>query len=125
MASTIEGVRRLRTFLIISVAGLVSLMFGWWAYRELGLQYARWKYSREFTPGMKREEIENRLLVEGIRSWGQSPEFVSLGWEVSYALVCAPREVALELEFEMKDAKPSGADVLRTVKVVRQERGCL
>jgi hypothetical protein len=101
-------------------------MAGWWAYRESYLKYAEWKYSREFKPGMKRQEIEDRLLAEGIRFWPESSnDFVSLGYEVSYSPICAPREAALMLAFEVENATPSGADVLRSVRPVRQERGCL
>lgn len=103
-------------------------MFSWWAYRELRLSYVERKYSREFTPGMRRQEIENRLLSEGIRFFPEPPlfdDFVSLGEEVRYVPVCAPREVGLMLQFEVHDGSPSGADVLRSVKPVREERGCL
>jgi hypothetical protein len=120
-------VKRLRNLLSVSALGLVLVMFGWWAYRELCLRYAEWKYSREFIPGMKRQDIENRLLSEGIRFWQGPPliEFVSLGEEVRYSLVCAPREVALMLQFEVHSGTASGTDVLQSVKYVRQERGCL
>ncbi len=125
--ANIEDVKRLLTCLSVSVLGLVLLMFSWWAYRELCLRCAEWKYTREFTQGMKRQDIENRLLSEGIRFWPEPPlvEFVSLGYEVRYSPVCAPREVALMLQFEGHDGTPSVADVLRSVKLVRQERGCL
>jgi hypothetical protein len=75
---------------------------------------------------MKRQDIENRLLSEGIRFFPETPldDFVSLGDEVRYSLACAPREVGLMLEFEVHDMKPSGTDVLRRVSLVRQERGC-
>lgn len=127
IGANIEDVKRLLTCLRVSALGLVLLMFSGWAYRELRLRYAEWKYTREFTPGMKRQDIENRLLSEGIRFWPEPPlvEFVSLGYEVSYSPVCSPREAALLLEFEVHDGTPSGADVLRRVKPVRQERGCL
>jgi hypothetical protein len=126
-ASTIEDVRPLRSLFSISAIVLVSLLFGRWAYRELGLRYAEWKLSRELTPGMERQDIENRLLSKGTRFLVEPPnrEFVSLGDEVSYSIACAPREVGLMLEFEAQDTTPSGADVLRSVKLVRQERGCL
>jgi hypothetical protein len=58
------------------------------------------KYSREFTPGMERQEIETRLLSEGIRFFPEPPlfDFVSLGEEVRYSPICAPREVGLLLQ---------------------------
>jgi hypothetical protein len=107
--------------------GLVLTVFGWWAYRELCLDYAQRKYSGEFTPGMKRDVIENRLLSEGIRFFPESADvdFISVGDEVRFALVCAPREVGLLLEFEARDGTSSRAEVLRSVRRVRQERGCL
>jgi len=127
MGANIEDMKRLLIFLSFSGLGLVMLIFGWWAYRELRLRDAERKYSREFTPGMKRQEIENRLLSEGIRFFPEAPlfAFVSLGTEVRYSPICAPREVGLMLQFEAHDGTPSGADVLRSVKPVRQERGCL
>ena len=127
IASTIEDVRRLRDLLTISILVVVLLLFGRWAYRELGLRYAERKYSREFTPGMKRQDIEYQLLSRGIRFLVEPPnrEFVSLGDEVSYSIACAPREVGLMLEFQVRDSTPSGADILRSVKLVREERGCM
>jgi hypothetical protein len=102
-------------------------MFGWLSYREFDLRYMQWKYSREFIPGMKRQAIEDRLLSEGIRFFPESPnvDFVSVGDEVSYSLVCAPREVGLLLEFKVHEGTPSGNEVLQSVKPVRQERGCM
>jgi len=89
MRRKIEDVRRPRGFLGISALGLVLLIVGWWGYRELSLRYTGWKYSREFTPGMKRQDIESRLLAERIRFWPEaSQEFVSLGYEVFYPLPC-------------------------------------
>ena len=82
--------------------------FGWWAYRELRLRHAEWKYSRELVSGMKRQEIENRLLSEGIRFLPEPLfNFVSLGKEVSYSPICAPRQVGLTLQFEVqRDVDP-------------------
>jgi hypothetical protein len=119
--------KRLLTFLSGSALALVVLMFSWWAYRELRLRHAEWKYSRELVPGMKRQEIENRLLSEGIRFLPEPLfDFVSLGEEVSYSPICAPREVGLMLQFEVRhDGTPLGVNVLQSVKQIRQERGCL
>jgi hypothetical protein len=112
--------------LIVSALALVLSMFGWWAYRELGLRYAQWKYSRELKAGTRRHVIENWLLSEGIRFFPQSPnvDFVSVGDEVRYSVACAPREVGLLLEFKVDDGTSSGDEVLQSVKRVRQERGC-
>ena len=116
----IEDVKRLLIVLIASVLGIAVPMFGWWGCRELSIRNTESKYSREFKPGMKRQAIEDRLLAGGVRFWPDSSfnaDFVSAGNEVSYALICAPREAGLLLEFE--------GDVLQSVKPVRQERGCV
>jgi hypothetical protein len=49
---------------------------------------------------MERQEIETRLLSEGIRFFPEPPlfDFVSLGEEVRYSPICAPREVGLLLQ---------------------------
>ena len=69
---------------------------------ELRLRNVEQRYSRDFIPGMRRQEIESRLLSEGIRFWPGPPqyEFVSLGEEVRYSIVCASREVGLMLQFK-------------------------
>jgi len=121
-------VKRLRYLLLVSALGLVLSICGWWAYRELSLEHGQGSYSREFVPGMKRQVIEDRLLSEGIRFFPESPsvDFVSVGFEAfPHSVICAPREVGLVLQFELRNGAPSGADVLRTVMPVRQERGCL
>src|SRR5579863_8904261 len=102
-------------------------MFAWWAYSELGLRYAQWKYSRELKPGTRRRVVENRLSSEGIRFFSQSPnvDFVSVGEEIRYSLACAPREVGLLFEFKAFADAPSGSEVLQGVQPVRQERGCM
>ena len=119
--------KRPRELLIASALALVLSMFGWWSYRELRLKYVEWKYSRELKLGTKRQVIENWLSSEGIRFFPESPsvDFVSVGAEVRYSLVCAPREVGLLLEFTVDDATSSGAEILQGVKPVRQERGCM
>jgi hypothetical protein len=102
-------------------------MFGWLAYREFGLRYEQWKYSRALKPGTRRQDIENRLLSAGIRFFPESPkvDFVSVGHEVRYSLACAPREVGLLLEFKARDGASSEAEVLQDIRPVRQERGCM
>jgi hypothetical protein len=123
----IEDVKRLRNFTIASALALVLSMFGWWSYRELGLRYAQRKYSREFKPGTKRQVVENRLLAEGIRFFPESPnvDFVPVGNEVRYSLVCAPREAGLLLEFQTQDGTSSGDEILQRVEPVREKRGCM
>ncbi len=126
VVANIKGVRWLIIYLSGSALGLVLLMSSWWAVRELRLRNVEQRYSREFIPGMKRQEIESRLLSEGIRFWPGPPqyEFVSLGEEVRYSIVCAPREVGLMLQFKVDGSTPSGTDLLQSVKPVREERGC-
>jgi hypothetical protein len=126
-SAKIEDVKRARTLLIGSALGLVIPVFGWLGYRELSLGYVQRKYSHQLIPGMKRQVIEDRLLSERIRFFPESPDvdFVSVGDEPRYSLVCAPREVGLLLKFEVRDGVSSTADVLRSVKHVRQERGCM
>lgn len=124
----IKDVKRLLKFLIVSALGLMLTLFGWWAYAEWYLARVQGKYSREFIPGMKRQAIEHRLLSEGIRFSPESPalDFVSVGSEIRYwVVICAPREVGLMLEFEVHGGESSGADILRIVTPVREERGCL
>jgi hypothetical protein len=120
-------VKRLRKLLIVSALGLMLSTFGWWACVEMYLTHMQGKYSREFMPGMKRQLIEDRLLSEGIRFFPESTalDFVSVGYEVFPGLICAPREVGLMLQFEAHGGRSSGADALRTVTPVREERGCL
>jgi hypothetical protein len=123
----IKDVRLLRILLIVSALGLMLFMFGWWACVDLYLAHVQGKYSREFMPGMKRQVIEDRLMSEGIRFFPESPalDFVSAGYEVRYwVVICATREVGLMLEFGVHAGRSSGADVLRTVTPVREERGC-
>ena len=117
----------MRNLLIASTLGAVLTILGWWAWRELRLEYMQEKHSSKLVLGMKRQVIENRLLSEGIRFFPESDDldFVSVGYDVHQSLICAPREVGLLLEFEARDLTPSGDDVLRSVKRVRQERGCL
>ncbi len=119
-------VKRRRNWLILSVLVLSLSTLGW-GYPELSSAYARWKLSRAFTLGMKRQVIERRLLSERTRFWPESPEidFVSAGFEARYSLVCAQREVGLQLQFEVREGKPSEADALRSVTSVRKEHGCL
>jgi hypothetical protein len=123
----IEDVKRLRNLLIVSPLAVVLSLFGWWAYRELSVRYAQWKYSRELKTGTRRQIIENRLLSEGIRFFPESPnvDFVSVGDEIRYSLACAPREVGLLLEFTVHEGTSSRDEVLQSVKPVRQERGCM
>lgn len=119
--------KRLLRILVFSTLGLILLMSGWWAYREAGLRYAQWKYSRELKPGTTRQVIEDRFLSAGVRFYPESPgvDFVSVGDEMRYSIACAPREVGMLLEFKTHDGAPSGADVLESEKTVRQERGCM
>ena len=99
-------------------------VLGWRAYRELRLEYAQRTYTLEFMCGIKRDIIENRILSEGIRFFPESADvdFVPVGDEVRFALVCAPREVGLLFEFEECEGTCSGAEVLRSVNVSTRTR---
>jgi hypothetical protein len=121
-----EDVTRPPALVLTSIVALLLSPFAWWACRELGLRYAQWKYTLEFETGTKRQAIENRLLSEGIRFFpvGPNVDFVSVGNEVSYSFACAPRGVGLRLVFGMRGAS-LGAEVLESVKPVREERGCM
>jgi len=123
---TIDDVKRPRTILFFlrwvhcGYLGVVGIS-------RVTSDYALWKYSGELVPGMTRNEIENRLISEGIGFFPETPDrnFVSVSVEVQTSLACAPRAVGLLLEFEMRGPTSSGSDVLRNVRSVRRERGCL
>ena len=69
---------------------------------------------------MTRREIENRLLSEGARFFPEAPlfDFVSLGEEISFNPICAPREVGLTLQFEVRNGKPCHSPLFELVNLL-------
>jgi hypothetical protein len=100
----------------------------YWSYREAHFRYSNWKFSREFKPGMHRQNVEDRLSRDGI-VWGQNirldTDIIDLG-EIRYSFVCGPTAVSIWIEYVILDPPvPSGADPLVNIKLVRQDSGCM
>lgn len=97
-----------------------------WVYREVGFQYAAWKYSRALKPGMKRENAEARLTA-GRAAFRRNftSDVIDLGEARTFPF-CRPHQVWIAVDFGMRELmRPSPDDVVRSVRLMQADSGCL
>ena len=138
------------------VAAIAAVVFGLWlvqhmrerrkaAEREAYYQTVLANYTGELTPGMTREQVEQRLRTDGRRFKqmccvanfrGQHVSFLDAGWddlvkigEESTPWFCSENNVYIALEFNPKSkrelSKTNDSDILKRVSVFHQLEGCL
>ena len=98
-----------------------------WMYREASFQSAIGKYSRELTPGMERQAVEDQLSSDR-SAWRQDfdSDIIELGDEVRFVPFCGPTRVYVTMAFQTRNrSAPYPDDVLRSVKLLRQPSGCM
>ena len=103
-----------------------ALLIAWWSLRETSLHYTLWKYSHEFKPGMKRKQVEDRLLAirpDFHRLLPPTTDYVDLGWVVPG--VCSVTQV-IALDFQMPDPQTIDEnDTLIRVELRGLNWGCM
>jgi hypothetical protein len=76
---------------------------------------------------MTRQIVEDQLFRNRARFRQiNSTDYVELGDEPRQSLSCAPKAVYIALDFDMQNpSAASAADVLSSVKLLRQKQGCM
>lgn len=102
----------------------VALMV-WTLGHEAKFEYAMWKYSHAFKPGMARQQVEERLHADGAQFYRSSlADSIELG-SVRRKPWCAPIEMSVSIQFDPKDVKTAGpTDEMRAIRLLEIGGGC-